>query len=106
MTQKTEQLDLEVLNQIRELNARKNTLVTMFGQIHVRRQELSAEIDKLYELEEETNVSFKNATKGLQDILDKLGETYNQGSIDINNGTVTYLVEEVEPFEEVKENND
>jgi hypothetical protein len=106
MTQKTEQLDLEVLNQIRELNNYKNVLTNTFGQIHVRRQELSVEIEKLYELEEETNVSFKKTTKELQDVLNELGEKYNRGSVDINSGTITYLVEENEETNEETTDNE
>lgn len=96
MTQKTEQLDQQVLDQIRELSNYKNVLTNTFGQIYIRRQELNEEIDKLYELEEESNASFKKTTKELQDVLDELGEKYSRGSVDINSGTITYLVEENE----------
>lgn len=105
MTQKTEQLDQPILDQIRELNNYKNVLTNTFGQIYVRRQELSEEIDKLYELEEESNASFKKTTKELQDILDKLGEKYNRGAVDINSGTITYLVEETEETNEETTDN-
>ena len=103
MTQKTEQLDQEVLDQIRELNTRRNTLVTTFGQIYVRRQELEVEFDKLAELEEEASLSFKNAGEQLKSILDELGEKYNKGSLDINEGTVTYMVDETVETSEVGE---
>jgi hypothetical protein len=105
MTQKTEQLDQPILDQIRELNNYKNVLTNTFGQIYVRRQELSEEMDKLYELEEESNASFKKTTKELQDILDKLGEKYNRGAVDINSGTITYLVEETEETNEETTDN-
>ena len=105
MTQKTEQLDQPVLDQIRELSNYINVLTNTFGQIYIRRQELSEELDKLHELEEESNASFKKTTKELQDILDKLGEKYNRGAVDINSGTITYLVEETEETNEETTDN-
>lgn len=94
--QKTEQLDQQILDEIRELNNHRNTLISTFGQIHVRRQELELEFEKLSELEEEANLSFKNTNKQIKSIIDELGEKYDNGSLDINNGTVTYTIEETE----------
>jgi hypothetical protein len=103
MTQKTEQLDQQVLDQIRELNSRRNTLVTTFGQIYIRRQELDAEFEKLAELEEEASLSFKNTGEQLKTIFDELGERYNRGSLDINNGTITYMIDETVETSETNE---
>lgn len=90
MAQKTEQIDQEILDKIRELNNHRNTLISTFGQIYVRRQELENEFEKLSELEEEANLSFKNTGEQIKLILNELSEKYNNGSLNINDGTITY----------------
>lgn len=91
MTQQTTQLDPQVVQQLNELQARRNSLVTTFGQVYVRRQELNEEFEKLYELETEANTAYTNANKEINSILESLRTEYPNGSIDLQAGTITYV---------------
>ena len=96
MTTQTTQLDPAVVQQLAELQNLRTSLVTTFGQIHVRRQELNDEFEKLYELETETNTSYTNANKEVNSILETLRTQFPNGSIDLQAGTITYVTSENE----------
>lgn len=90
MTTQTTQLDPAVVQQLNELQARRTSLITTFGQIYIRRQEIEKEIEKLYELETEANTSYNQAGEAIETALAELRKTYPQGTIDLANGTITY----------------
>lgn len=94
MTTQTTQLDPAVIQQLSELQARRTSLVSTFGQIYVRRQELNEEHEKLYELETEANTSYTNTNKEVNSILETLRTQYPNGSIDLQAGTITYVTNE------------
>lgn len=90
MTTQTTQLDPAVVQQLNELQARRTSLVTTFGQIYIRRQEIDKELEKLYELETEANTAYTQAGEAIETTLAELRQTYPQGTIDLANGTITY----------------
>lgn len=90
MTTQTAQLDPAVVQQLNELQARRTNLVTTFGQIYIRRQEIDKEQEKLYELETEANTAYTQAGENIEAILEELRQTYPQGTIDLTNGTIVY----------------
>lgn len=94
MTTQTTQLDPAVVQQLSELQARRTSLVSTFGHIYVRRQELNEEFEKLYELETEANTSYTNTNKEVNSILETLRTQYPNGSIDLQAGTITYVTNE------------
>jgi len=96
MTTQTTQLEPQVVQELNELQARRTSLVTTFGQIYVRRQELNEELEKLYELEEEANTSYTNTNKQVNTVLETLRTQYPNGSIDLQAGTITYVTSENE----------
>ena len=90
METQTTQLDPAVVQQLAELQNRRTSLVTTFGQIYIRRQEIEKETDKLYELEAEATTSYMQAGEAIEATLAELRQTYPQGTIDLQNGTITY----------------
>jgi len=94
MTIQTSPLDPQVVQQLTNLQSYKNNLISTFGQLYVRRQEIEKEYEKIEEIQLETDEAYAKTNKEIDSILDSLKETYQNGSIDLNSGTITYQVEE------------
>ena len=96
MTTQTSQLNPEVVNQLNELQGRAANLVNTFGQLYVRRKILREEYETLEQLEKESDTAYVDANKEINSILETLRTEYKNGSIDLQAGTVTYVIEDQE----------
>lgn len=83
-------LSEELLNPIVELNQKSNMLVSDFGQIHIRKKEISEELIRLDEILEKAEDEFKMTQVQLRELLDELDEMYPQGRLNLQEGTIQY----------------
>jgi hypothetical protein len=83
-------LDEGVLKSITDLNQKSNTIISDFGNIYIRKKELSEELARLDTILEEAESEFKAVNVELKAVLEQLDETYPQGRINIQDGTVQY----------------
>jgi site-specific recombinase len=83
-------LDESVLKSITDLNQKSNTIISDFGNIYIRKKELSEELSRLDTILEEAESEFKAVNVELKAVLEQLDETYPQGRINIQDGTVQY----------------
>ena len=85
-------LDETTLNTITELNNNISGIVSKFGEIYIRRNEINDELKKLDELQTQFDSDFKIKNSELIEFLDVLDEKYPQGRINIQEGTIQYQV--------------
>lgn len=90
ITIETAKIDADVLKSITELNQKINSLILEFGQIHIRRKEISEELIRMDEFLEKGEDEFKMLNSELRDVIDGLDDKYPQGRIDLQNGTIQY----------------
>ncbi len=83
-------LDETVLKTITDLNQKSNTIISDFGNIYIRKKELSDELIRLDSILEDAESQFKAVNAELKEIVDALDEKYPQGRINIADGTVQY----------------
>ena len=83
-------LDESVLNTIKELNQKSNTLVSDFGSIYIRKKEISEELERLDTILEDAEAQFKAVNAELKEVLDALDDKYPQGRINLQEGMVQY----------------
>ena len=83
-------LSEELLNPIVELNQKSNMLVSDFGQIHIRKKEISEELIRLDEILEKAEDEFKMTQVQLRELIDDLDELYPQGRLNLQEGTIQY----------------
>lgn len=83
-------LDEKILNPIMELNQKSNALVNDFGQIHIRKKEITEELVRLDDILEKAEDEFKLIQVQLRELLDELDEMYPQGRLNLQDGTVQY----------------
>ena len=90
ITIETAKIDADVLKSITELNQKINSLILEFGQIHIRRKEISEELIRMDEFLEKGEDEFKMLNSELRDVIDGVDDKYPQGRIDLQNGTIQY----------------
>ena len=73
-----------------ELNTKINLLISDFGQIYIRKKELSEELIRLDDILERAEDEFKAANSQMKEIVDSLDEQYPQGRINLQEGTIQY----------------
>jgi hypothetical protein len=83
-------IDSDVLETIKKLNQEINTYLLDFGQIYIRRKEISEEMIRLDEILEKSEDAFKLVNTQLREVMDGLDDKYPQGRLNIQDGTVTY----------------
>jgi predicted nuclease with TOPRIM domain len=83
-------LSEELLNPIVELNQKSNMLINDFGQIHIRKKEISEELVRLDEILEKAEDEFKMTQVQLRELIDDLDELYPQGRLNLQEGTIQY----------------
>jgi site-specific recombinase len=83
-------LDENVLKSITDLNQKSNTIISDFGNIYIRKKELSDELIRLDSILEDAESQFKAVNAELKEIVDALDEKYPQGRINMQDGTVQY----------------
>lgn len=90
MATKTEKLDSEILNKIRDLQNNNNTVILNLGQIHLRERELNEELRKLQSLSNDLEKDFDTNSELLNTIIKELDEKYGESEIDLAGGTITF----------------
>ena len=83
-------LDENVLNSITELNQKSANIISEFGQIYIRKDELQEELIKLEEFLVTGKDEFKATNLQLKEIVDALDDKYPQGRINLQDGTIQY----------------
>ncbi len=83
-------LDEGTLNTVSELNNNIANIISRFGEIYIRRNELNDELKKLEELQTQFDAEFKLKNDELLEFLDALDEKYPQGRINLQDGTIQY----------------
>lgn len=86
----TVQLDDSIKQQLEQLNQKQNVLVSDFGQIYIRKKEISEELKTLDEVLEKTEIEFKTVANELKDLLDGLDDKYPQMRINLKDGVIQY----------------
>ena len=83
-------LDEDVLKNITELNQKSANIISEFGQIYIRKDELQEELIKLEEFLVTGKDEFKATNLQLKEIVDALDDKYPQGRINLQDGTIQY----------------
>lgn len=83
-------LDESTINTVVELNNNIANIVSRFGEIYIRRNEITDELKKLDELQSQFDLEFKAKNEELLEFLDVLDEKYPQGRINLQEGTIQY----------------
>jgi chemotaxis protein histidine kinase CheA len=86
----TEKVEETKLESIRELNGKLTNIVNAFGQMYLRRKELSDELERIEEGFQRAEDDFKSTNAELKEILDELERQYPAGRLDLQNGSITY----------------
>lgn len=86
----TIKMEESTLESIKELNGKLNNIVSAFGQMHIRRKELTEELEKIEDSFSRAEDDFKSTNSELNSILNDLEKDYPRGQVDLNAGTITY----------------
>jgi predicted nuclease with TOPRIM domain len=86
----TIKLDETIISEVTQLTQKSNLLINDFGQIYIRKKQITDEIEKLNELLEKAESEYKTTQIRLNEIGDGLDDKYPQARIDLQNGTVIY----------------
>ena len=83
-------LDEEVLKTITDLNQKSANIISEFGQIYMRKDELHEELMRLEEFLVTGKEEFKATNLKLKEVIDALDDKYPQGRINLKDGTIQY----------------
>jgi hypothetical protein len=83
-------LDENILKTITDLNQKAANIVSEFGQIYIRKDEIQEELIKLDEFLVVGKTEFKATNLELKEVLDALEDKYPQGRINLQDGTIQY----------------
>jgi len=86
----TVELDEKKLNEIKGYNSSLQNLMTQIGQLHIRRNELNKELERIEEAFTQSEDNFKEVNSELRKELNKLERDYPRGQLDMDKGTITY----------------
>ena len=86
----TIKLDEPTLKTLVDLNSNISNIVTKFGEIYVRRNELNQELKKLDELQIELDSEFKSKNAELVEFVDNLDDKYPQARINLQEGLIQF----------------
>jgi len=83
-------LDEDILKNITELNQKSANIISEFGQIYIRKEEIQEELTRLDDFLQSGKDEFKSLNAQLKQIVDALDDKYPQGRIDLQNGVIQY----------------
>jgi hypothetical protein len=83
-------LDADILKTITDLNQKSANLISEFGQIYIRKDEIHEEMMRLDEFLLTGKDEFKALNLQLKEIVDSLDDKYPQGRINLKDGTIQY----------------
>jgi hypothetical protein len=90
ITIETAKIAEDTLKSITDLNQKINSLFIEFGQIYIRKKEITEELIKMDDFLEKGEDQFKMLNSELRDVIDSLDDKYPQGRINIQDGTNQY----------------
>jgi hypothetical protein len=90
ITIETAKIAEDTLKSITDLNQKINSLFIEFGQIYIRKKEITEELIKMDDFLEKGEDQFKMLNSELRDVIDSLDDKYPQGRINIQDGTIQY----------------
>jgi hypothetical protein len=90
MAQVKEQLNVDVLNSIKEKRDEVSNLVMELGQIGFRNRELRNELAKLDQIKASIENRFDEVNEEIKSILVELEVKYPKGEIDLQEGVVYF----------------
>jgi vancomycin resistance protein YoaR len=90
ITIETAKIDAELYKSMQDINQKINALIVEFGQIHIRKKEISEELVRMDDFLEKGEDEFKMLNAQLREMVDGLDEKYPQGRINMNDGTIQY----------------
>lgn len=90
ITIETAKIAEDTLKSIIDLNQKINSLFNEFGQIYIRKKEITEELIKMDDFLEKGEDQFKMLNLELRDVIDSLDDKYPQGRINIQDGTIQY----------------
>jgi hypothetical protein len=90
ITIETAKIEAETLKSITDINQKINGLIVEFGQIHIRKKEISEELIRMDDFLEKGEDEFKMLNIELREVIDALDEKYPQGRINLQDGTIQY----------------
>ena len=83
-------LDENILKTITELNQKSANIISEFGQIYIRKDEIHEELMRLEEFLVTGKYEFKATNLQLKEVIDALDDKYPQGRINLKDGTIQY----------------
>ena len=86
----TVELSEDKLNEIKEYNSQLNQIMTQIGQLHIRRNELTSELEKIEAAFGEAESGFTETNSEMRKELNKLERDYPRGQLNLEDGTITY----------------
>jgi short-subunit dehydrogenase involved in D-alanine esterification of teichoic acids len=89
METQTIQLEQAVVQRLTDLQNYNQSMINTFGQIYIRRHDITAELEKLNQLEAEANLAYITNQQNTEEVLSKLREQYPTGVINLQSGTIT-----------------
>ena len=86
----TVEISQEKISEIKEYNDSLNNLMTQLGQLHIRKNELNNELEKIDQDFISAENNFKETNTEMRKVLNKLEKDYPRGQLDLDKGTITY----------------
>jgi ubiquinone biosynthesis protein Coq4 len=90
MEQKTEQLDVELVESLKAIQDEQNNMVIALGQATVQRRQLQKQLEELSKREEEFGQRLDKSIAQMNVDLAELDKKYPNGQIDLEKGTVIW----------------
>ena len=89
MSQKTENLDKEILERLKFLRDETDKIVIFLGQMAVQKRALNKKLNEISDNEEKYGAMNDKYIYELEEKLGELDKKYKNGQIDLDKGTIT-----------------
>lgn len=90
METKTEQLDPQVVESLKQIQEEQNNLVISLGQVAVQKRQLQKQLEEVSKREEEFGQRLDKSINQMNTDLAELDKKYPNGQIDLEKGTVIW----------------
>ena len=86
----TVELSEEKVKELKTHNGQLQQLMTQIGELHIRRNELNSELERIGDAFSQSEERFKEINSELRKELNKLERDYPRGQLNLEKGTITY----------------
>jgi len=86
----TVELSEEKVKELKTHNGQLQQLMTQIGELHIRRNELNSELERIGDAFSQSEEKFKEINSELRKELNKLERDYPRGQLNLEKGTITY----------------